>query len=193
MTNEPPTEPVPHPSLLGIGLLLACAIIWLLAAIPFLTDTGPAISFDFNVSLVMTWWLLALLWFRVLFASRAKLHSRPWRRLWVMAGVVCVRGAILVMTDLGLAARLYLCERQVIAYVDGLAPKTAEFPHEPRRVGLFQVVGTWGSPDGASLQTTTGFHDGRPHGLVYLPWHEGELVHNKSRTNHLYGPWYVFR
>jgi hypothetical protein len=193
MPDEHPTEPAPHPSLLGIGLLAACATVWLVAALLFLTDTAGFYPFNIDSCLIIAWWLLTLLWLRVLFNSRAKLHSPHWRRLWVMAGVVCVLGAMLVMTDLGLMARLYLCESQVTAYVSGLAPKTTEFPHEPRRVGLFQVVGTWGSPDMATLRTTTGFYDRGFHGLVYLPGHEGPLVYNKSRTSHLYGPWYVFR
>jgi hypothetical protein len=194
MANEHPTEPVPLASLLGIRLLVACATVWLVAALPFLTDTAGVDLFNFNFWLVIAWFLLTWHWLRVPFASPVKLRSRPSRRLWLMTGAVCVLGAILIMTDLGLVARLYLCERQVVAYVSGVAPKTSEFPHEPRRVGLFQVVGTGGSPGGmVTLSTTTAFNDNRFHGLVYLPGHEGPLVYNKSRTNHLYGPWYALR
>jgi hypothetical protein len=189
--DEHSTEPVRRPSLFGVALLTACAAAWLVAALPSLTDTGYAIPFD--LLLIAAWYLVARFWFRLPYTSPAGLRSRPWRRLWLAAGSIVVLGPVLGLTDLGLMVRLYLCEPQVAAYVAGLAPKTAEFPHEPRAVGLFQVVGTWGSPGGASMQTTTGFLDHRLHGLVYAPGHAGPLVYNKHRTSHLYGPWYAFR
>jgi hypothetical protein len=191
MTTEQQTEPVPRPSLFGVRVLVVCAMVWLVAALPILTDAGAA----YPVSLFLggVWWLLAWAWVRLPFRSLAELRSRAWRRWWLTAGVIVVPGGVLAMTDLGTIARLYLREHEVKAYVAGVAPKTAEFQHEPRGVGLFRVVGTSEYGGMVELKLTTGFLDTRPHGLLYAPERNVPPWNNKLQTRHLYGPWYAYR
>jgi hypothetical protein len=191
MASEHRTEFVPRPSLVGVRLLVVCAMVWLVAALPIVTDAGAA--YPVSLFLGAAWWLLAWAWVRLPFRSLAELRSRPWRRWWLTAGAIVVPGAVLAMTDLGTVARLYLCEHEVTAYVAGVAPKTAEYQHEPRRVGLFRVVGTAESHGIVTVETTTGFLDRHIHGLVYAPQAQGELRSGKLQSRHLYGPWYAFR
>jgi hypothetical protein len=192
MTTEHQTEPVQRrPRLLGVRLLVVCALVWLVVALPSLTDAGAA--YPLSLFLGGAWALLAWAWVRLPLLSLGRLRSRPWRRWWLTAGAIVTSGAVLAMTDLGTIARLYLCERQVTAYVTSVAPKTAEFQHEPRGVGLFRVVGTGESHGTVTVETTTGFLDRHFHGLVYAPKAEGELPMGKIQSRHLYGPWYAFR
>jgi hypothetical protein len=172
-------------------LLVVCALVWLAVSLPSLTDAGAA--YPLSLLLGGAWSLLAWVWVRLPFVALARLRSRPWRRWWLAAGAIVMSGAALAMTDLGTIARLYLCERQVTAYVAGVAPKTAEYQHEPRGVGLFRVVGTGESRGIVTVETTTGFLDRHIHGLVYAPQAKGELPMGKIQSRHLYGPWYAFR
>jgi hypothetical protein len=191
MANKHQSETVRRSSQLGVGVLAACAAAWLVAALPSLTDVG--VGYPLDLFLVGTWCMLAQDWVRLAHASPAEPRLRPCRRMWLTAGTIIVLGAVLALTDLGLRARLYLCERQVAAYAAGVVPRADEYRHEPRKVGLFQVEGTMESHGMVTLNTTSGFVDRRPHGLVYAPGHEGPLVYGKLRTSHLYGPWYAFR
>jgi hypothetical protein len=188
-SNE--NERVRRPPLLGPGLLVACAAVWLVAALWFLTDANS--FFSLSVLLAGAWWLLAWLWVRLPFSSRAGLRSRPWRRLWLTAGAIVVPGAVLALTDFGLMARLYLCEPQVATYIAGVAPGTTTYQHEPRWVGLFQVSGTTEYHGEVMLWTTPKFMDQTYHGLLYAPGWAGPTEPVKVQYRHLYGPWFAFR
>jgi hypothetical protein len=183
-------EPVRRPSVIGPGLLIACAALWVVLALAFMTVVN---GYPLSVVLAGAWWLLAYAWVRLPFLSSAAVRSRPWRRLWLTAGAIVVPGAVLAMTDVGLMARLYLCEPQVAAYVASVAPGTSDYRHEPRGVGLFQVVGTREYHGDVELWTSPGFMDISHHGLVYAPEWAAAPSGGKIKYWHVYGPWYAFR
>jgi hypothetical protein len=177
------------PRLLGVRLLAVAAWAWLLAALPFVTDT--ATPFPIAFWLGPAWLALAGIWCLFPFFSSTGLRSTPWRRWWIAAGVAGLIGPTLAVTHLGLVVRLFLCERQLTAYATGVAPGTGEFLHDPTTVGLFRVDGTEEYQGAVFLYTSTDFLD--RDGLVYFPGGADPPLPGRIGTRHLYGPWHRFR
>jgi hypothetical protein len=164
-------------------------LVWLVVGLHFLTDTGTDLAPV--LFLGATWLILACAGVSLFLTSPGGLRSRTWRRWWLAAGAVGALGPALLMTDIALMVRLYLCEGQVAAYATGVAPGTTETGHEPRSVGLFRVDGTEEYHGTVYLYTTYDFLDRC--GLAYVSTGAAPPTLGRTRTRHLYGPWYCFR
>ena len=174
----------------GVRLLAVFAWIWLLVAVPFLTD---AVSpFPIGYDLAMIWFGLAVAWWTMPVVSSGGFFSKPWRRYWVLAGIAGALGLCLGFTNIGLMARLYLCDRQLTAYAASFAPGARVVTvDDPVRVGLFPVDETEEYQGAVYLYTGSGFLERA--GLVYFPGAGKPPNPGRIRTAHLYGPWYWFR
>jgi hypothetical protein len=183
---------VPSESLAGINLyarlLALMAWLWLLAALPFVTD---AACFLFVVALLaITWIMLALAWLCGLFEARYLLRSSSARRWWLSAGLAGLLGLLLAFTDVGFILRVALSERALNAYVASVPPGTRNATHTNRPVGLFLVGGTEERDGVVVLYTSSSFLD--RHGIAHIP--EGAIPPSNLRSvKHLFGSWYSFR
>jgi hypothetical protein len=174
------------PELLGIQLVGVGAWAWLLAALPFLTDT--ATPFPFDLCFGATWLALAVAWLVLSIVSAAGLRWAPWRRWWIATSVAGVIGLTVAATDFGLVVRLFLCERQLTAYATAVAPGTSDVLQESTSVGLFRVEKTEEYGGAVFLYTNS-----KQSGLVYFPGGTSPPYRGGMKTHHLYGPWHLFR
>src|SRR5271170_5237899 len=88
---------------LAVKVLAVLACLWLMAALPFLTDTGCNILI--SLGLAASWLVLGIGWLALL-----PLSWRSGRRWWSFAGSVGCLGLILAFTNVGLILRIALCE-----------------------------------------------------------------------------------
>jgi hypothetical protein len=165
--------------------LAALAGLWLVIALPFLTDA--ACIFPAALFLLATWVVLAVAWVVVGLAGWPRsLRSRPW---WFVAVAGCL-GAHLSFSDAGLIARVTLSRPWLDAYAREVAPGTAA-AHEPRWVGLFLVEQTEEEGGVVFLYTSRGFLD--RHGLAYAPGvRRKSLFGGRIIDRPLDGPWHTF-
>jgi hypothetical protein len=189
ISRDRDTESAKRPSLFGVRVLMASTAIWLVTALPFLSDATT--GFPLGLLLSSVWLVLACSWLVLPFVWEGGLRSRSWRRWWLAAGAVGAFGLVIGMTDLGLMVRLFLCERQMIAYTARVAPETTEFQHAPRAVGLFLVDGTQEYQGAVYLYTSGGFLDRE--GVVYYPRGTNPPQPGRISADHLFGPWHRFR
>lgn len=166
--------------------LAAMAWLWLLIAIPFLTDA--ACNFFAGMALTLFWMLLALAWLAGLFF--ASCFSPRAGYLWLSAALAGVLGLLLTFTDLGFQLRVALSERWLTAYVSAVPLGAKDALHSERQVGLFGVDGTEESNGVVLLYTSHSFLD--RHGIAYIP--VGTVPPPQVRSlKHLFGPWYSFQ
>jgi hypothetical protein len=170
----------------GPAWLAALAWLWLLAALPFLTDT--ACNVFAGLLLLLTWVPLALAW--AVEALAWRWHA--WSRRWLLAaGAALGLGVALAFTDAGLAARAALSRPWLDAYARGVPLNGGESTHETRLVGLFLVDGTENVDGVVFLYTNQGWLD--RYGLAYVPsQQEGVPISHRS-TRPLLGRWHAFR
>jgi hypothetical protein len=162
----------------------ALAWLWLLAALPFLTDA--ACNVLAGLVLLASWSFLAVAWLAVGVVSRSR-TSRLW---WLAAGVAGGLGAALAFTDIGLVARVAVSRPWLDAYARQVAPGTA-VAHEPRWVGLFLVEQTEEEAGVVFLYTSRSFLN--RNGVAWVPPGQG-TTRLGSRHIHdcLHGPWHGF-
>jgi hypothetical protein len=168
-------------------LLAVLAWLWLLVAIPFLTDIGCDLLVGFL--LFFTWLLMAVGWIVLAFPWRSKtLSSRLW---WFGAGIAGCMGVGLAVTDVGLTVRVALSQPWLDAYAAQVPANTHDSRHKPRWVGLFRVDGTENEQGVVFLYTSQAFINRE--GLVYLPPGSGAgpfgLRYVQGRLS---GPWHRF-
>lgn len=194
------------------SILAALAWLWLVVALPFITDAACNMFATFVLG--FTWMVLALSWlcglFAVPFLSRAWLarlilktfdvtedeivpflfRSSPARLWWASAGLASLLGLLLAFSDAGLILRVALSERALNAYVAAVPPGTQNSSHPNRLVGLFLVDGTEESNGVVALYTSKEFID--RHGIIFVP--DGATAPGHLwDLRHLHGKWYSFR
>jgi hypothetical protein len=193
--NEPMEDNVPSVALnesmdrdaLYAMVLAAMAWLWLLAALPFLTDA--ACQFPVAGVLAITWMILALAWLCGLLLAQSVLRSSSARRWWLSAGLAGLLGLLLAFTDVGFLLRVAISERALNAYVAAVPAGTTNAIHSIRQVGLFLVDGTEESNGVVVLYTSSSFLDRQ--GVAFVP--EGVIPPQHLSMKHLFGPWYSFR
>jgi hypothetical protein len=168
-------------------ILAALAWLWLVVALPFITDAACNIFAAFVLG--FAWMALALSWLCVLFAVPFLSRSSSARLWWASAGLAGLVGLLLAFSDAGLILRVALSERALNAYVATVPPGTKNYSHPNRLVGLFFVDGTEESNGVVALYTSSDFLD--RHGIIFVP--DGATVPEYLRgLRHLYGKWYSF-
>jgi hypothetical protein len=173
-------------SLLRILALLGG--LWILVAIPFLTDAGCNILV--GGVLALCWFVGGLFWYALALSRPALLRSRPERYLWLGIGIVGVLGLLLAKTDIGLIARVALCEETLASYAEQVPPEGEALSLEPRQVGLFYVNRVQ-NYDGVVFLHTSSYGWLDEAGIAYVkPGTHALIIDRRSR--HLFGPWYWF-
>lgn len=169
------------------GLILAgLSWLWLLTALPFITDA--ACNFIAAIVLALTWFALALTWLCGLFVPYL-LRSSSARLWWSSAGLAGLLGLVLAFSDVGLILRVALSERALNTYVASISPGTQNPIHPNHQVGLFFVDGTEESNGVVALYTSSDFLDRQ--GIIFVPDAATPPGHFQS-LRHLYGKWYSF-
>jgi hypothetical protein len=159
--------------------------LWLLAAVPFLTNPGDLAPLLFAAAGL----LIGLAWLCVLLIPPHLPRSAGEACRWASVPLAGLLG-LAAVSGPGLMLRVALCERQLTAYVAGVPPGTGGI-HPPKRVGLFSVDETEEYQGIVLLYTDSGFLD--RFGVAYVPPGKGPPQVFKVRFSHLYGPWYRFR
>lgn len=162
---------------------------WLIVALPFVTDAACNIFLVFLFSLA--WLALAATW--LAFApSLRRFNGWPDLRWWLSAGMAGLVGLVLAFTDIGLMARIALCEPALVRHAEDV--RTAggnDAVHGFRPVGLFLVDGEEYVDGVLFLYTSHGFIDRE--GIAYFPAEKGKPPNvSRRRMRHLYGSWYWF-
>lgn len=195
ITNEPMGNQAaaiaPNESIDGMTLyakfLAVFAWLWLLAALPFVTDA--ACEFIASMLLAVTWMILAFAWLCGLLAAPFLFRSASARKWWFSAGLAGILGLLLAFTDVDFMLRVALSERALSAHVASVPPGTQNSIHPNRLVGLFLVDGTEESGGAVFLYTSSGFLD--RYGVAYVP--DGAIPPSHLSMKHLFGPWYHFK
>jgi hypothetical protein len=173
----------------AVRMLSWLAWLWLVAALPFLTDASCNLFVGFALS--GTWLLLAVAWLVMPFSMPAFLLQRAARRRWLAAGFAGSLGLILAFTDVGLMIRIALCEASLSGYAAQIPPNDGNSLHVPQPVGLFLVNGEENYQGIIFLYTSSAFINRE--GVAYVPpstLPPSQLP--RRRLRHLYGPWYCF-
>jgi hypothetical protein len=173
-----------HPS--GVRLLALLAGLWLLVAIPFLTD--PACNMFIGVYLTVTLLGLGLGWLCIPILFPASLRSRAGLFLYLSSACPVILGLVLAFTDIGLKVRVAACEPWLTADAANAPLTPSGVYYEYRLVGLFLVERTEEREGIVFLYTGASFLN--PQGLAYNP--TGKPWPSSMETHHLYGPWYSF-
>jgi hypothetical protein len=169
----------------GARALAVLAWVWLVLALPFLTDVGC--NFLVALFLAGTWLLLAVAWLVVGLARLPRhLPSRSW---WLAAAAGCL-GPCLMLTDAGLRARLEVSRPRLEAYAREIPTDTGDCYHEPRWVGLFRLDGTENRGGAVFLYTSHSFLN--RHGLAYVPTDDRSRDFSRIRVHPLHGEWCRF-
>jgi hypothetical protein len=158
--------------------------VWLLLALPFLTNTSCDLFIGLPLGCI--WLLLGAVWLVIPFAPPTAFYIRAKRNCWLASGFAGLLGLVLAFTDLGLIVRVALSESSLSAYATQVAPRDGDWGHEPRLVGLFLVDGESNEEGIVYLYTGKAFIDRT--GLALVPA-GGKPSY---RVRHLYGPWYWF-
>jgi hypothetical protein len=175
----------PRSAVPGHRALAVWAWVWLVFALPFLTDA--ACNILVGLLLLGSWAVLALAWLVLgLVGLPRSLGSRWW---WASAVAGCL-GVVLALTDVGLAARVALSRPWLEDYARQVPRDKRNSSHEPRWVGLFRVDGTENQGGAVFLYTGTGYLN--RYGVAYIPPDERPRDFDKIRTRPLLGPWESF-
>jgi len=181
----PQNTDVKRPPRMGVLGLLAA--VWLLVAIPIVTDTGiPGFTALF---LLAIGFLLGFIWLGV-FCSNPLPRTRAgifWTLSLPCAGILSV---LLTVGDVGLRVRLALCRPSLERYVTTLPPGTNAFSLH-QGVGLFWVGSVEGH-QGSVLLYTSGSGLMNSTGLAYYPPNSRLPPVTIKRLTHLSGNWYLF-
>jgi hypothetical protein len=185
--KEAPLLPPPEQTGARERTIAVLAWLWLLLALPFLTDA--ACNMIAAMGLFMAWALLACAWLLIGLAGPAKAWTgKGW---WIAAGVAGCLGVGLALTDAGLRVRVAVSRSWLDAYAEQVPADTRDRLHEPRWVGLFRVDGTE-SIDGTVFLYTSSSYLNR-HGIVFVPPEQGAPQISRRRINgRLHGPWHSF-
>ncbi len=189
-TENKAASTVPSESMEGATLyaklLAVFACLWLLVALPFVTDAAcPLFA---TLGLAIHWLILAFAWLFGLWAPFL-VRSSSARRWWLSAGIAGLLGLLLAFTDVGFMFRVALSERALGAYVATVPSGTKNSSHSNRLVGLFLVDGTEENNGAVVLYTSSGFLD--RYGIAYVP--PGAIPPSGVSVKHLFGPWYRFK
>lgn len=159
--------------------------IWLLVAVPFLTDV--ACDMFVGMALSVVWLVLAVFW--LVLPSTSPGMTRRDMAWWACAANAGCLGLVLAFTDIGLITRIALCESSLIAYASEVASDGGELGHDSRRIGLFWVSGEETYQGAVLLYTSQAFLNRE--GIAYLPPGTSEPTQIPRRLRHLYGCWYT--
>lgn len=169
------------------GVLALLAWLWLVVALPFLTDASC--HFLIGFALAGSWLLLGFIWICFLLSAPDVLRFRSARRWWVLAGSAGCLGLFLAFTKVGLILRIALCETSLSHYASQVMVDGRDFVHAPQRVGLFWIDGEESYQDVVFLYTSQAFLNRE--GVAYVPPGTTPPEHIPRRyLKHLYGPWY---
>src|SRR5437870_4905178 len=80
---------------------------WLAAAVPFITDAST--PFLIGIGLAGSWLLLEVCWLMVPFVPPGLRYRSDWQ-WWLAAGTAGALGYLLAVTNVGLMARIAMCE-----------------------------------------------------------------------------------
>jgi hypothetical protein len=165
--------------------LAVLAWLWLLLALPFLTDA--ACNVFAGLFLFGTWLLLAVAW---LFVGLVGLPHSLSSRLWWAAAVAGCLGVGLAFTDAGLLVRVALSQPWLEAYARQVPLDSRDTLHEPQWVGLFRVDGEENRGGAVFLYTSYGYLN--RYGLAYIPSEQAFHQFSRMRKRPLLGEWHVF-
>jgi hypothetical protein len=175
------------PGWLAVRALACLSWLWLGASLPFLTDASCFIFVEFV--LAGTWLLLAVAWLALCVPSF--LLGRTERLWWLAAGAAGCLGLVLAFSDVGLMARIALCEPSLSSYAVQVPPGGGNPMHAAQPAGLFLIDGEENYQGIVFLYTSSAFINRE--GVAYVP--PGTVVPPtipRRRLRHLYGPWYWF-
>jgi hypothetical protein len=168
-------------------ILTAIAWLWVIVAIPFLTDTGCHLFI--GGPLALTWLGLGFTTFCSLFLMPETFKSLRGVCWWFLLFVALLVGLSLFYTQIGLKARVRLSEKSLENYVARVPAGTKAINHADQQVGLFLVDGIEERKGAVLLYTSDeGFLD--RNGLAYIP--DGVDPPTGVGLQHLFGPWYWF-
>jgi hypothetical protein len=176
-------------ALTGVRILAWLAWLWLVAALPFLTNASCNLFVGF--ALAATWLLLAGAWLVLPLGMPGVLLQRAGRRRWLAAGGAGCLGLVLAFSDIGLMIRIALCEPSLSGYAAQIPPGGGKPLHGPRPIGLFLVDGEENYQGIVFLYTSSAFIDRE--GVAFVP--TGTTPPSqipRRRLRHLYGPWHWF-
>jgi len=168
---------------LAVRLLALAAWGWLAVALPHLTDASC--DFFAGYALTLVWLLLAAVWLMLMVPVLAK---RKGRLSWLTAGLAGCIGLGLSFSNIGLKARIALCESSLTVYASEVAGQGGHFLHSPQRVGLFTVDGEMTSQGVVLLYTSHSYLNRE--GIAYFPGDTLAPPLPRHHLRHLYGPWY---
>ena len=171
-------------SLLVVRLYSAAAWLWFAVASVFFSD--PAQDVICWLLLAGLGGLLGLTWL-VVTKSEPSLLRRPFRVWWLSVPVAYALGSTFLMTELGVAVRVALCEKSLNRFVADVTPETKL--NQTRWVGLFQVERVSECEGGVYLFTgSSGLLSSS--GVAHIP--TGTKIAQSMWVHHLYGEWYSF-
>jgi hypothetical protein len=169
--------------------LIGSCLLFTLVALPVITDAGCGENVWFLVYpaciILFAWWL----WHTIRHFPDIITNWRGyWHWLSVPLAVLVL--VFLMQTKLGLAYRVWLCERELTEFTEAVRRGEATMDYScPRKwVGLFRVYQTDGSERKVVLITASGILD--RYGIAYCP--EGDPNGAGDDYQHLYGPWYRY-
>jgi len=169
---------------LAARLIIVGGWVWLLLALIYFTDAACQIFLFLAIGVSgiivgAVWIALSVMWPRLL--------RRPARKVWLSVPLAGVLG-LLLLSDLGLALRVRLCEGALSEYVAEVSANGV--PAERHQwVGLFKIDDTWVYDGGVYLFTSTSLID--QHGVAHLP--PGSKPPSRITVSHLYGLWFSFK
>jgi hypothetical protein len=185
MSGAPKTLPPVH--LAGPRLLAMLAWLWLLVALPFLTDASCVVFV--GLALTCGWLGLGVAWLLLPLVARGALSTGARRAWYVAAAAAGVLGLVLAFTDVGLTARVAISDPGLTAYVEEVTSGAGKSPLPPRWVGLFRVNRTLEYDGVVVLFTSQDFIDEQ--GVAYIP--PGKQLPSRFHpVRHLYGHWFWF-
>jgi hypothetical protein len=185
--SQVPMQDLRKKTPLVLIILGIAGIMWLLAAVPLLSDAG-----DGGFALVIlagSGFLLGFIWFTSVRFYAQVLHPWFWQaKAWVaIVPLVGVIGFVLAYTDADLALRVWLCEPSLRRYAVNTVP---HYSPTGEWVGLFYVDELAASSGAFALYTDTEGLLNRA-GIAYVP--PGNQPPPGVRIKRrLYGNWYSF-
>jgi hypothetical protein len=170
--------------------IVACCWLWALAALTQVTNAG----WDLGVGLLLflPGCLLSLCWLEYSALVPAVFRDRRGRYFWLSVPALMLLLLTLEWTNLGLACRVWMCERELRQYAEAVVAGVEEPPQrgQGKWVGLFFVSRT-DSYDTKDVNLITGRWFLESYGITY--WPDGAPHGSGDEYQHLYGPWYRYR
>jgi hypothetical protein len=174
-------------SLYGLRVLGVIASLWVVLAIPFLTDTGYYFLTAFFF--LGSGFLLTLIWLIIVIISRSNI--RNWAEVaWCCLTPYALIVALLATTDLALAVRVAISENSLTQYISTVPAGTCA-PVPKQFVGLFWVSETQECQGSVVLFTSAcGFMNRS--GLAYIPPGSRIPPGKWREVRRVYRNWYRF-